>query len=62
MTKVDEYAPTVEKLIEYTSINACESGDSEWAHKLERAYRKDDDTLDYAFIDVFRAWAAKHNL
>ena len=62
MTKVDEYAPGVEKLIEYTSRNACESDEYAWADKLESAYAKDYDALDDAFIAVFREWAAKHNL
>lgn len=62
MTNVDRYAPRVETLIEYTELNAGECDDSAWAEKLKRAYAKDYDTLDYAFIEVFREWAAKHNL
>ena len=62
MTKVDKYAPDVKKLIEYTMRNACECEDYAWADNLECAYAKDYDALDYAFIEVFRAWAAKHNL
>ena len=62
MTKVDKYAPDVKKLIEYTMRNACECEDYAWADNLECAYAKDYDALDDAFIEVFRAWAAKHNL
>lgn len=62
MTKVDKYAPGVEKLIEYTSRNACEGDEYAWADKLESAYAEDYDALDDAFIAVFREWAAKHNL
>ena len=62
MHKVDKYAPDVKKLIEYTSTNACECDDFSWAKKLEQAYKEDNDALDYAFIDVFRAWAIKHGL
>lgn len=62
MLKVDKYAPDVAKLIEYTSINACECDDFSWAEKLEHAYKEDGDALDDAFIDVFRAWATKHGL
>lgn len=62
MTNVDKYAPSVETLIEYTDLNACECDDFAWAEKLKRAYAKDYDTLDHAFIEVFRTWAAKHNL
>ena len=62
MTKVDKYAPDVKKLIEYTMQNACECEDYAWADKLEHAYAVDYDALDDAFIEVFRAWAAKHNL
>ncbi len=62
MTNVDKYAPRVETLIEYTEVNAGECNDSAWAEKLKRAYAKDYDALDDAFIAVFREWAAKHNL
>ena len=62
MTKVDKYAPDVKKLIEYTMRNACECEDYTWADNLECAYAVDYDALDDAFIEVFRAWAAKHNL
>ena len=62
MNKVDKYAPGVKELIEYTTWNAYECGDRAWSEKLQRAYREDSDALDDAFIDIFRAWAAKHNL
>ena len=62
MANVDRYAPRVETLIEYTELNAGECDDSAWAEKLKRAYEEDFETLDKAFIAVFREWAAKHNL
>ena len=62
MDKIEENAPSVEKLIEYTVINAYESGHKEWAHGLERVYKGDNVALDYAFIEVFREWALKNNL
>ena len=62
MTNVDRYAPGAETLIEYKDLNACECDDFAWAEKLKRAYEEDFETLDKAFIAVFREWAAKHNL